>query len=223
MATNPTLLELETDLNGRLSAAQTSGFWTQAEKDLAINNAGRQVCESYNWQFLELALKTQTRNKQEYYDYPNGTNVFTQGSIYQIEIADEVYGARDGRGRMKWGEFQRRKHVGDSNRKIFSNHNGYYFLYPIPVDGKEMTLFGLKEWNTLVATTDSAITPPSLNSSIIGLALSVCLKKAKKYNEATIELNEVIDPRIGSLVRIWNKMNEENASGFIGSGISSHW
>ncbi len=223
MATNPTLSDLQTDLDGRLSSSATSGFWTVAQKDLAINEAGQQVCNTYRWPFLELALTTPTRNKQEYYDYPDGANVFSDDSIYQIDIDGETYESRDGRKRINWGEFQRRKNIGDSNRKLFANHNGYFFLYPIPQDGKEMTLYGLKEWVVLITGTDKSVVPSSLQSSIVQIALARCLRKAKKYNEAQAELTEVLDPNIGLLVTIWNKMNEENAAGYMGEGLSSHW
>lgn len=224
MATNATLQDFRDDLDERISAAKVSGFWTQTFKDRAINAAGKQVCNSQRWGFLELALTTQSRDGKEYYDYPvTGPKSFTPDSIYQINIAGEDYGNADGRTRLGWGEFQKRKNAGDTDEKVFANHNGYWFLYPVPADGLDISLFGLKKWWTLTAATDEAVTPSELDDSIVKIALARCLRKAKKYDEAKAELVEVIDPQVGSLATIWAKTNEESPGGYKGDATSSRW
>jgi hypothetical protein len=220
MANNPTLQNLRDDLDGRISAAKTSGFWNQAFKDLALNDAGKQVCNAYRWGFLELALITQSRDASEYYDYPVS---FTPDSIYQLSVAGEDYGAQDGRTRVNWERFQERKNIGDDNDYVFTNHNGFYFIYPVPADGLDISIFGLKKWVVLTAATEIAVTPDELNDAIVKLALAKCLRKAKKYAEAKAELLEVLDPQVGLLAQIWAKTHEESPGGYKGEATSSRF
>lgn len=223
MATNSTLQDLRDDLDGRLSASKVSGFWTQAFKDKALNDGGKQSCNAYRWPFLELALTTQSRDAKEYYDYPAAPNAFTADSIYQINVAGEDYGDEDGRTRVNWGAFQKRKNLGDDSAYVFTNHNGFYFLYPVPADGLEISLFGLKQWRVLVNAGDESITPTDLDDSIVKLALARCLRKAKKYSEAKAELLEVLDLQVGTLAQLWAKVHEESPGGYKGEAISSRW
>ena len=117
-----------------------------------INSAGQRVCDYKRWKWLELALETTTRDQSEYYDYPNQSGVsFKKDSIYQIDVEDETYSPdQSGRLRVNWTQFQKAKQIGDDSRKIFTNHNGYFFLYPIPADEKTLSLYGLRKWVKLV-------------------------------------------------------------------------
>lgn len=223
MADNTTLQGFRDDLDSRISAAKVNGFWTQAFKDQAINDAGKQVVNAYRWPFVELALKTQTRDASEYYDYPAAPNAFTSNSIYQITIEGEDYGSNDGRTRVSWGEFQKRKNNGDDSELIFSDHNGFYFLFPVPADGLELDVYGLKKWRKLVDPTDEAVTPDDLDDAVVKIALARCLRKAKKYAEAKAELVEVIDPNIGLLAMAWSKVHEESPGGYKGEAVSTRW
>jgi hypothetical protein len=223
MASNSTLQDLRDDLDGRLSASKVSGFWTQALKDKALNDGGKQAMNAYRWPFAELALTTQSRDSKEYYDYPAAPNAFTADSIYQVNVAGEDYGANDGRTRVNWGQFQKRKNIGDDSEYVFTNHNGFWFLYPVPADGLEISLFGLKQWRVLVNAGDELVTPSDLDDSIVKLALARCLRKAKKYSEAKAELLEVLDPQVGSLALLWAKVHEESPGGYKGEAQSSRW
>lgn len=223
MGNNSLLSDLRADLDSRISAAAASGFWSQAFKDKALNDGGKQAMNSYRWPFAELALTTQSRDSKEYYAYPEAPNAFTDDSIYQIMVAGETYGDADGRTRQTWGQFQRRKNVGDTTEKIFANHDGFYFLYPIPANGLEVSIFGLKQWRNLVNAGDEAVTPTDLDDSIVKLALARCLRKAKKYGEAKAELLEVLDPQVGLLAQLWSKVHEESAGGYVGEAQSSRW
>lgn len=218
-----TKAELIADLEGRLSAAKVSGFWTTALKLLWINEAGEQVTNAYRWAFRELALITQTRDSQEHYDYPPTPNEFAKESIYQLNVDTEDYGELPGRTRATWDEFQKRKNAGDDSEYVFANHNGFYFLYPIPADGLEMSVFGLKKWRKLVNDADEATTPTELDDAIVKLALAKCYRKAKKYNEAKAEMLEVLDPQVGLLAMAWATEHQESAGGYMGEAQSSRF
>jgi len=225
-----TLIELLNDLDSRISAAKISGFWTRAMKIEWLNQAGQRVCDwsgplgmPYHWPFLELALKTQTGDEAEYYDYPDEPNALKQNSIYQISIEDEEYFTPyAGRRRVNWEQFIRHKQE-EVTEKVFSNHNGYYFLYPVPLDGKELTLYGLKKWRTLVNDEDETTTPEEMNEAVVRVALATCQRKAKKYNEAKAELTEIFDPSVGVLSQLKAQYDNESPQGYGGEARSSRW
>lgn len=216
---------MQAELDSRISAAKVSGFWSADMKKSWLNMAGQFVCNFKRWKCLELALTTQTHDSSEYYDYPDqsGTS-FKRDSIYQIDIDGEEYDEEHpGRQRKNWQQFQKNKKGGVDDEFIFANHNGYFFLYPIPLDGKEMSLYGLRRWVKLVNNTDEPITPPEFDEPIIRIALATCLRKAKRYAEAKAETSEVIDPRAGLLQNLWEQEQDESAQGYGGEAKSSRW
>jgi len=217
--------ELLQDLNDRISAASVSGFWTPEMKTAWLDSAGKTVCGFYRWPFLELALERQTVDSREYYDYPGGIVRFKPNSIYQIDIEGETYPeGQAGRRRVNWQQFQERKQEQNPD-PCFTNHNGFFFLYPVPQDDKEMSLYGLKGWKSLadLGDDDEPITPEEMDESIVRIALAACLRKAKKYAEAKAELLEVLDPTIGLLAQIKNQVEAEGPSGEGGTAKSSRW
>lgn len=215
--------ELREDLDNRISAAKISGIWTDEMKDLWINQAGQRVCDFRRWKWLELALETQTRNSQEYYDYPEPPVGFKKDSIYQIDIEDETYPeSQSGRRRISWSQFQRQKQIGGED-KVFTNHNGYLFLHPIPDNGKVMSLYGLKEWVTLEDEEDEPVSPSSYDEAIVRVALATCLRKVKKMDQARVELLEVFDPQVGILQILWEQEQDEAPQGYGGEAKSSRW
>lgn len=218
-----TFQELQTELDGRISASNASGFWTTTEKKSWLNQAGQRVVDFWNWPFLELALEITTSGSKQYYDYPGGTVRFKPNSIYQIDIAGESY-ARGvaGRRRVTWEQFQKKVQQED-DELVFANHNGFYFLNPVPANDKTMSIYGKKGWQTLVGNTDEPITPPELDEAIVRIALASALRKAKKYNEAKAELLEVLDPNVGVLALFKNQILSEDSLGYGGEAQSSRF
>lgn len=218
-----TFKELQDELSARLTVSVNSGFFTPAQKKLALNLAGQRVCGYYRWPFLELSVYITTADSAEYYDYPGGDVRFKPNSIYQITIDGEDY-ARGvpGRRRINWQQYQKKLQE-DDDEAVFTNHNGFYFLNPIPTDGKEMVLMGLKGWQTLVNDTDEPISPEELDEAIIRIALATLLRKAKKYAEAKAELLEVYDETVGILPEVKRSIEVEAPQGFGGNAESSRW
>jgi hypothetical protein len=220
---NTTLGELLLDLNNRISAAKVSGFWTDAMKKEWLNTSGQRVCDWYKWKDIELALETVSRDGKEYYDYPTAPNEFKKDSIYYLSIEGETYPPdRPGRSRLNWDEYQRKK-AEESDDLIFTNHNGFYFLNPVPQDGKIISIFGLKKWRKLEEDDDESILSSEFDEAIIRIALATCMRKAKRYNEAKAELVEVLDPQVGVLAMIKSQMENEAPQGYAGEAQSSRW
>lgn len=217
--------QLLEDLDSRISAASVSGFWTPAMKIAWLDAAGKTVCAFHRWGFLELALEKVTVDSRNYYDYPGGVVRFKPNSIYQIDIQGEEYPeGQAGRRRVNWQQFQERIQTQNPD-PCFTNHNGQFHLYPVPENGKVMSLYGLKGWKLLADLTDDdePITPEEYDESIVRIALAACLRKAKKYAEAKAELLEVLDPTIGLLAQLKNQTDVEDAKGEGGTAKSSRW
>lgn len=218
---NATLQELRDELTTQIRQSALSGIWTDDFKDTQINRAGQRVLNWYLWKTREKALSTTTHDEQEYYDNPDGeTNAFKKNSIYNILIEGEDYGTKPGRERVDWAEFLKEKNS-ESERKVFSNHDGLIFLYPVPEDGKEMTLFGLKEWVWLVENADVSVLEEEFDEAIIRLALAACMRKVKEYDSATAELNDVLSPKGGILAGIRDQQESQSAQGYIGKARNS--
>ena len=209
-----TFLELLTELNNRIAASQVSGFWTDAMKKEWINQAGQRVCSYARWKSLELALKTTTKANQEYYDYPAQ---FQEDSIYYMEV--------DGKKHVKvsWDDYQEYKEA-KSTDKIFTSHNGFYFINPTPTkDNLEIAIWGIRKWEKLTADSDTPILPSQFDEPIIKLALATCLQKERRYSEASLEISEVeapANPMIegsgGILAKLKAKEEAEGPKGYVG-------
>ena len=218
-----TLAELRQDLKDQVAASSAQGFWTDEMFDDWLNWAGKKACGFYRWPFLELAVYTTTRDQKQYYSYPQGALRFKPNSIYQITVDGEDYpSSQQGRLRRNWQQFQVAIQD-ESDEKIFANHNGFYFLNPIPTDGKEMVLFGLKGWQKLENDADTPITPTEFDEVIVQLALARALRKGKKYKEAQAELVEALDPNVGALAMLKSDIENEGDKGQGGNAQSSRW
>ena len=222
---NTTLSELRADLDDKISAAKVSGFWKDSTKNRWLNYAGQRVCDFRRWKALELALETVARESKEYYDYPTMEGIaFKKDSIYQIDIEDETYPPeQSGRLRVNWTQFQKAKQIGDDSKLIFTNHNGFYFLYPVPTNGKTISVYGLKKWVDLSSDDDECMLPSEFDEAIVRIALAACLRKAKKYSEAKAELVEILDPQVGVLANLWMQETDEAPQGYGGEAQSSRW
>lgn len=212
--------ELLEDLDSRMSSAKVTGFWSEDAKKEWLNQAGQRICDYTGWEWLKKAVYTSTRDGREYYDYPEASSQTSwdslkMNSIYNIVIAGEEYYGDDGRIRKQWDDFQRAK-LREDTTPIFSNHNQWYFLHPIPEDGKEMVLYGLKRWRTLSGNDDVPISPAEFNEPLVRLALATCLRKARRYDEAISEVQEIMGQQGGILFNLREQEREEGPRGYVG-------
>lgn len=218
-----TKAELLADLDSRISAAKVKGFWSDAQKLVWLNDAGKRVCNWRSpylpgfkrWSFLELAMETVARSSKEYYDYPPNMK---ESSIYQVDVEDEDT-AREG---VVWETFQKHKEQ-ESDVYVFANHQGYYFLYKVPTDGKTISVYGERKWVDLVDDDDEPITPADLDEAIVRLTLATCLRKAKKVGEAQAELADVMDTQHGVIAQVARQQEVGGQKGYIGIAQSTRW
>lgn len=214
-------LELQTELDNRIAAAKVSGFWTSAMKKEWINKAGERVCSFRRWKDLELAKYTQTKKDREYYDYPSE---FKLNSIYYMEVDGDEYIEKS------WDDYQAYKAAGSTD-KIFTSHNGFYFINPTPSENnKEITIWGIKKWVKLVNDGDEPVLPSEFDEAIVKLALATCLQKEKRYDEAAVEISEVetpANPNIpnsgGILAKLGAREEMEGPVGYIGRAKHVKW
>jgi len=204
-----TFLELQTELQNRLSVTTTNTFWTSTMIKDWLNQANKWACTYRKWPFTEGAVYVNSRANALYYDYPPE---FRSDSISRLEI-ESAEGKMEEYKKIRYQDFMKYiRENPDGEDKIFSDHQRFYFINPkVPVSGREINLWGQKKPKKLVA--DSDITPfaegeEAGEEAIIKKALSIALKKGKKYTEARIEETEAKD----ILNEIWERVKEEQAS-----------
>ena len=204
-----TFLELQTELQNRLSIATTNTFWTTAMIKSWLNQAYRWTCNYKKWPFTEEAKKTTTVKDQYYYDYPVE---FKADSISRLTVVD-ANGDEKSYKKIRFQDFlnHKEKHP-DSEDKLFSDYRRQYFISPTPdVTDREITVWGQIKPNKLVNDSDITLFAEGEEmgeEAIIKRALMVALQKAKKYSEAAIEREE---SRL-ILEEIFARIQEEQAS-----------
>lgn len=218
------LSEFLTQLNIRIAAAKVSGFWTDAAKEQWIFEAVVRICNFRRWKGLELAKYTQTKDGHEYYDYPED---FKINSIYYMEVDGKEYIEKS------WDDYQVYK-ANKSTEKVFSSHDGFYFINPKPVeDNKEITIWGIKKPVALVtwkAEGDDSILSGEFDEPVIKLALATCLDKEGRKTEAIAERAEIetpANPRVensgGLLAKLGVAEEVEGPKGYIGKAKSTRF
>lgn len=183
--------ELKNELRNRLSIAIGNTFWTDAMLADWLNQANRWACNYKKWPFTEEAVYTASRANALYYDYPSN---FKSDSISRLEI-ENAEGKMEEYKKIAYQDFM--KYITNNPEgkdKIFSDYKRFYFINPkVPVDGREITLWGQERPEKLVADTDKtpfAEGEEAGEEAIIKRALMIALQKAKKYSEASVEREE---------------------------------
>ncbi len=218
------LSEFLTALNNRIAAAKVSGFWTDAQKEQWIYESVVRVCNWQRWKNLELAKSTTTKANQEYYDYPAE---FKANSIYYMEVDGKEYIEKT------WDDYQAFRAAGSTD-KIFSSHNGFYFINPTPAtEGLTIDIWGIKKPVALAtwkAADNDSVLAEEFDEAIIKMALATCLDKERRKAEATAERNEVerpANPRIegsgGILAKLAAREEDEGPKGYIGKAKSTRF
>lgn len=203
-----TFQEMQTELQARLSIASTNTFWTlQMLKDW-LNQANRWACGYKHWPLTEGAKYTSSRANALYYDYPLE---FRSDSIRRLEI-ESGGGKMEEYKKVKYQDFMKYIRENPSGEeKIFSDFRRHYFINPkVTVNGREICLWGQEKPAKLVNDADKspfAEGEEAGEEAIIKRALSIALKKGRKYTEARIEAEEAKE----ILNEIWERIKEEQA------------
>ena len=182
------LQEFLHDLNARISASKTTGFWSKDDKKRWINTAIIRACNYAPWNFL-LHHSTHLTEK----DKANHFNPFDYkpGGMILVKVSDIEYT------KVSLARF----HDADTTN-VFTIIGDEYHLKPTPdTDDLVIDLYYRRRPVPLVEDTDEPITPQEMDEPIVKIALGICLKKLpnrkgdgdKEIAEAIALLQEIKD------------------------------
>ena len=173
-----------------------------------LNEANRWACNYKFWPFTEKAKYTTSRAGALYYDYPDS---FRSDSIRLLQIEQEDGTMADYQ-KIRYEDFM--KYIQENPNgtdKIFSDFRRQYFINPkVPVDGREICVWGQEKPALLVNDTDTtpfAEGDEAGEEAIIKRALMIALQKAGNYQQAAVERDEA---KL-ILEELWARISEEQA------------
>ena len=204
------LQEFLQDLNARMSAAKTTGFWSEADKKRWINKSIVRACNFAKWNFLSHHSTQMTEKDIEAYFLPFD---YKPGGMMFIKV--------DGQEHAKTNveNYQSGNHVWEM---VFCILGDQYLVKPTPLeDGKLIDIYYRRRPVPLVNDTDEPITPEEMEEAIIKLALGICLKK--EPNRGTDADKQILEAT-AILQQIKDRQDEEGGeAGFTGQATSSRF
>jgi len=193
------------ELNSRMSASKTTGFWSEEAKKRWINTAIIRVCNFARWKFLRKHSTILTEKDKEAYYQP-----FDYKSMIFLKVDGETYHPVDPE------EYQSGDYAWE---KVFTIIGDQFLINPtIPEDGKIIDVYYQRRPIKLVEPTDEPITPEEMDEPIVKLALGVCLKKEKGREDDAKE--EILEAN-ALLQEIKDREGEEPSGVYKGRAISS--
>ncbi len=186
-------------IQSQLSVGAGSSQFTPTRVNIEINNAYLWACSKFNWKNLERTKSTSTKAGLDYYDYPPK---FRLESINRLEIDGLPYNKKDYDDFLEY----RRINPTDTSKRIFANHDSFYFVFPTPTaDGnKNLDVRGFENPNPMALDTDKTIfsdSDPDANRAIAKQALATLKAKGKDKKQGQIEDAEALN----ILASIYNK------------------
>lgn len=204
------LQEFLQDLNARMSAAKTTGFWSEADKKRWINKSIVRACNFAKWNFLNHHSTQLTEKDIEAYFNPFD---YKPGGMMFLKV--------DGQEHAKTSveNYQSGNHVWE---RVFCILGDQYLVKPTPPeDGKLIDIYYRRRLVPLVNDTDEPITPEEMEEAIIKLALGICLKK--EPNRGTDADKQILEAT-AILQQIKDRQDEEGGeAGFTGQATSSRF
>lgn len=204
------LQEYLQDLNARMSAAKTTGLWSEADKTRWINKAIVRACNFAKWTFLGHHSTQLTEKDKESYFLPFD---YKPGGMMFIKVGGIEYG------KVNVENYQSGNHILDN---VFTIIGDEYLLDPAPKeDGKIIDLYYRRRPVPLVNPTDEPITPEEMDEPAVKIALGICLKKEpNKSNDGDKEIIEAT----AMLQQIKDRQDEEiGEAGFVGQATSTRF
>ena len=193
-----------------MSAAKTTGFWSEADKKRWINKSIVRACNFAKWNFLSHHSTQMTEKDIEAYFLPFD---YKPGGMMFIKV--------DGQEHAKTNveNYQSGKHVWEM---VFCILGDQYLVKPTPLeDGKLIDIYYHRRPVPLVNDTDEPITPEEMEEAIIKLALGICLKK--EPNRGTDADKQILEAT-AILQQIKDRQDEEGGeAGFTGQATSSRF
>ena len=204
------LQEFLQDLNARMSAAKTTGFWSETDKKRWINKSIIRVCMFARWNFLNYHSTQLTEKDVEAYFLPFD---YKPGGMLFLKV--------DGKEHVKTSleNYQSDNHLWE---RVFCLLGDQYLIKPTPVeDEKIIDIFYRRRLIPLVNDTDEPITPEEMDEAIVKLALGICLKKEPNRSS---EGDKHIMEATAILQQIKDRQDEEiGEAGYVGQATSSRF
>ncbi len=193
-----------------MSAAKTTGFWSESDKKRWINKSIVRACNFAKWNFLNHHSTQLTEKDIEAYFNPFD---YKPGGMIFIKV--------DGQEHAKTSveNYQSGNHVWE---RVFCILGDQYLIKPTPLeDGKLIDIYYRRRPVPLVNDTDEPITPEEMEEAIIKLALGICLKK--EPNRGTDADKQILEAT-AILQQIKDRQDEEGGeAGFAGQATSSRF
>lgn len=204
------LQEFLQDLNSRMSASKTNGFWSDADKKRWLNKSIVRACNFAKWNFLNHHSTQVTEKGVEVYFIPFDCK---PGGMMLVKV--------DGGEHTKTGveNYQTGNYIWE---RVFAIIGDQFLLKPAPTeDAKIIDIYYRRRPVSLADDTDEPITPEEMDEAIIKYALAICLKKdsnrSAEADKEILEANAVLQ-------QIKDRENEENGeAGFVGQATSTRF
>lgn len=199
--------KIKARLQKRLVTADSSTLYTDDILDDLVDDAYVWATQFYPWKELRLALLTNSKATQYWYDYPEQ---YVTDSITYLEIDHggatgvKEYEKKDFEHFIRW----KRNHPNDQDVRIFADHERKWFVHPVPqVDGSlNVTVHGQQHADPL--TTDASETiftrgNKDGNEAVLKKAISLAtLRIDQKFSK--VEEQDAI----GLLTRIFKRQKD---------------
>lgn len=193
-----------------MSAAKTTGFWSDADKKRWINKSIIRACNFSKWNFLNHHSTQLTEKDGEAYFNPFD---YKPGGMMFLKVDGKEYA------KASVENYQSGNHVWE---RVFCILGDQYLVKPTPTeDGKLIDIYYRRRPVPLVNDTDEPITPEEMEEAIVKLALGICLKKEpNRSNDADKQVLEAT----AILQQIKDRQDEEGGeAGFTGQATSSRF
>ena len=193
-----------------MSAAKTTGFWSEVDKKRWINKSIVRACNFAKWNFLNHHSTQLTEKDIEAYFLPFD---YKPGGMMFIKVGGQEHA------KTSVENYQSGNHVWE---RAFCILGDQYLVKPTPLeDGKLIDIYYRRRPVPLVNDTDEPITPEEMEEAIIKLALGICLKK--EPNRGTDADKQILEAT-AILQQIKDRQDEEGGeAGFAGQATSSRF
>lgn len=202
------LSELRTAVQDDLTVGSDSTLYSPTSIDLAINRAYRKSGGLFPWPELQDALKTTSENSNAYYDYPSA---WRSNTIWKLVVDGDRYGEDPDGSPLSFDDFLVwQEDYPNSTNKKWTNQERRFFLSPVPSDGVEIDIWGLKNTTTLSSDSDTTVfsySTPEINEAIVLEAGAIL--KSKNDNDKGNEFRSTEARQI--LATTWSRQIREQA------------
>jgi hypothetical protein len=181
-----TYSEMQAELTSRLKVAANSTEFPTSRIQSLIKDAHLWATSLYP--FRELTdPKTTTTNGEENYDYPS---TYRSNSIWMLFVDGKEFHKKNWDGYIRW----KTRYPTLTSKRIFADMGRQYFIFPKPVTGKVLDIYGQVQATQFSASGNTSIFSLSNeegNEAIILKALAVAKNDNAKEQEAVGLLTKI--------------------------------